>query len=318
MNNLIQYSFPLNLSKNAVIYKHRKVIFSYPCESKDDCFPYEITLKPGIYKFECWGAGDSLVYGSYTSGIITFLNEIKLYLYIGTTHGIFNVIHPDTTLSRTLKPNGATDIRYEPIDEEYYSFKSLKARIMVAASGGVSDDLNGEFGHGGALTGERGLGNISRTGTIVDPPKIAPGATQTSSGICNSDTMCIEGTFGLARQNIEMTDNGGTGGGGYYAGCSINPSGNGGGGSSFISGHQGCNAISEESNDFNSIKHTNQSIHYSGLVFYNTKMKPGKETMYTDPGKIEITVLTKYITCEIKKKNKNIFILIFISVIISY
>ncbi len=44
-----------------------------------------------------------------------------------------------------------------------------------------------------------------------------------------------------------------------------------GGGSSFISGHEGCDAIKEESTE-NNIIHTGQSIHYSGLYFTNTLM----------------------------------------------
>lgn len=48
----------------------------------------------------------------------------------------------------------------------------------------------------------------------------------------------------------------------------------GGGGSSFISGHDGCNAIKEESTQTNII-HTGNSIHYSGLYFHNTSIIDG-------------------------------------------
>ena len=51
---------------------------------------------------------------------------------------------------------------------------------------------------------------------------------------------------------------------------------NAGGGSSFISGHNGCDAIKEESIE-NNIIHTGQSVHYSGLYFTDTVMIDGEE-----------------------------------------
>lgn len=54
-----------------------------------------------------------------------------------------------------------------------------------------------------------------------------------------------------------------------------------GGGSSFISGHEGCDAIKEESTE-NNIIHTGQSIHYSGLYFTNTLMIDGEGYRWTD------------------------------------
>ena len=57
-----------------------------------------------------------------------------------------------------------------------------------------------------------------------------------------------------------------------YRGDSI--TGTGAGGSSFVSGHDGCDAIKEKSTE-NNIIHTGQSIHYSGLYFTNTIMIDG-------------------------------------------
>lgn len=48
------------------------------------------------------------------------------------------------------------------------------------------------------------------------------------------------------------------------------------GGSSFISGHDGCNAINEEG------KHTGQSIHYSKKSFTNTLMIDGAGYKWTN------------------------------------
>ena len=54
-----------------------------------------------------------------------------------------------------------------------------------------------------------------------------------------------------------------------------------GGGSSFISGHNGCNAINSSSTSSNLI-FTNQSIHYSGHKFTNTKMVDGGGYTWTN------------------------------------
>lgn len=52
------------------------------------------------------------------------------------------------------------------------------------------------------------------------------------------------------------------------------------GGSSYISGHNGCNAI-KESSTAASIVHTGQPNHYSGLVFTNTIMIDGAGYKWT-------------------------------------
>lgn len=46
------------------------------------------------------------------------------------------------------------------------------------------------------------------------------------------------------------------------------------GGSGYISGYEGCDAISKESTEDNII-HTGNSIHYSGKVFTNGILKAG-------------------------------------------
>ena len=53
------------------------------------------------------------------------------------------------------------------------------------------------------------------------------------------------------------------------------------GGSSFISGHAGCNAISESSTSSNII-HTGQSIHYSNYKFEKTTMIDGAGYSWTN------------------------------------
>ena len=72
------------------------------------------------------------------------------------------------------------------------------------------------------------------------------------------------------------------GGGGYYAGGSGDHVG-GSGGSSFISGYSGCDAISESSTE-KAIVHTGQPNHYSGLVFTDTQMIDGAHVMPSPNG----------------------------------
>jgi len=108
---------------------------------------------------------------------------------------------------------------------------------------------------------------------------IAKGATQTSG----------------YRFGIGATGDRTGGGGGYYGGnttsiwenssryseyCASS------GGSSFISGHTGCNAITSSSTSSN-IVHTGQPNHYSGYVFTNTVMKAGNEVMPSPTGGTE-------------------------------
>ena len=295
----MKISFPGNLIANSIVHNGRKTTFNYPCNSQDQCHPYEVIFKKGLYKIECWGGGlyahsRHYAYGAHTRGTIYFSSSQKLYLYLGSKSGKFNAMYPDTNTRGGVKSCGATDVRI--VSGSYDDFDSLKSRIMVAGGAGGCDDTDGEFGHGGTLAGERGFGNYSLTfNQPITEPVIAPGGTQTSGGTCTQEK-CIPGDFGLAKSNPNSPDNGGFGGGGYYAGATTDGSGNGGGGSSFISGHEPCIAIRKEST-FDKIINSNNSIHYSELRFHDTFMESGKDTHYQNAGKVEITVLLSEFTC---------------------
>ena len=104
----------------------------------------------------------------------------------------------------------------------------------------------------------------------------------------------------------------GGGGGGYFGGSGsygvIHRNGSGAGGSSFISGYNGCYAFSSPSSDKTS---PNQNIHYSGLYFTNSQMHSGDESFHSPNGSIEqghlgdgfirITIITKYPTKQYQK-----------------
>ena len=113
---------------------------------------------------------------------------------------------------------------------------------------------------GGAGGGLKGLTNRTRS---------KPG-TQTSGY-----------KFGIGQNGYGVGSSNGVAGsgGGYYGGTTSDYADNceaGAGGSSFVSGYDGCNAISEETTE-NNIIHSGQKIHYSKKVFQNIKFLNGNE-----------------------------------------
>lgn len=165
---------------------------------------------------------------------------------------------------------------------------------MVAAGGGggflSTNTSNRSPGHGGGLIGYDASAYYTGLNGMLDSYS-GHGATQHLVGKSGNIELTdgsykalnyhiVEGGFGLASYGID--DNGreyaSSGGGGYYGGGhGVHPGSTwpgGGGGSSFISGHSGCDAIKSESTE-NNIIHTGQSIHYSGMYFTNTVMIDG-------------------------------------------
>ena len=154
---------------------------------------------------------------------------------------------------------------------------------MVAAGGGGAEWENAIGGNGGELEG----GQSTSTNGAVPYPEKCDGPNQTSGKICTrygDHGFSTPGTFGIAGTFVSSrNDWGGIGGGGYYGGTSFNFAYAGSGGSSFISGHDGCKAI--RLTDDETIEHTNESFHYSGYVFRKTKMIGGNKTMTLPSGK---------------------------------
>lgn len=273
------YNLTFKLIKDGVVVdeKVRKVLVV------DNTFKYDYTgveqmftsPKKGVYKIELWGASGGSHNGtggngSYTTGEITLEANEKLYVYVGERPTYTSGMCYETNQNAAFNGNingtctgggGATDVRL--VAGDWSSFDSLKSRIMVAAGGGGAY-YAGKGGDGGALTGLNGLGTASSNNATG-----GSGAGQTT------------GSFGMG--------SGGTssGGGGYYGGFGI-PSGNAGGGSSFISGLSGCQAI-DQASTLDSITHLETANHYSGKVFANAKMIAGNETMPNPRGTENIT-----------------------------
>ena len=251
------------------------------------------------YKCECWGAqGGSLgAYslgsptggkGAYTLGLISLASDNAIYIYVGqqgsrTTGGTIsgggwngggNGDASDHGENSRTGGGGSTDIRLT--SGNWNAWASLKSRIMVAGAGGGSGG-NGDPGDAGSLTGY--------AGDVWDAGK---GGSQTAggAGATGSYGASSPGGFGYGGTGKSYASGGGSGYYGGGGGARDKLDGCGGGGSSFISGHTGCNAITSSSTSSN-IVHTGQPNHYSGYVFTNTVMKAGNEVMPSPTGGTE-------------------------------
>lgn len=229
-----------------------------------------ITPCSGKYKIELWGAGSietndlQNLGGGYTSGEINLDKSSQLYIYVGgqgiratntsgTTGGGYNGggnggYYAGSLKNYTVGGGGSTDIRLE--NGNWNSFDSLKSRIMVA--GGSAGRVLSGYVAGGLS----GYGNTTSY----------PAGTQTTGY-----------AFGYGQSSSTAFG----GGGGYYGGYTNVGGSHGAGGSSFISGHDGCDAIAEDSTVSNII-HTGQENHYSGYIFTHTVMVDGKGYNWTN------------------------------------
>lgn len=190
-----------------------------------------VTLKPGRYKLECWGAQggyrSSSSYGGlggYSVGEISLEKQTTLYVYVGgsgntgKTNGGFNGGGKRATYNGG---GGATDIRV--------GTDSLYARVIVAGGGGSDGATNRNGMYGGGETGGTATQNYGSGGG---------GGTQTAGGTGGNSN---SGTFGQGGEG-KAASNGfaGAGGGGWYGGGGSYPDGSGdddrggGGGSGFV------------------------------------------------------------------------------------
>ncbi len=227
----------------------------------DSAFQKELKLPKGDFLFESYGAKGEGAGGSgaYCKGILTIENSLSIFLNISES----------------------SDIRLD---------NNLNSRIMVAGSGGGEGlwDRNGitiidrKSGGSSGLVGKDGSYHNTASGSH----KEGKGGSQTKKG---------DGYSG-----------GGPGGKGYYDGGEgfYYKSGSdliknsGGGGSSFISGHIGCDALDEKG------IHTGQPYHYSGLYFKETSIGVHQERL----PKIKITVISLLNSSAIKFREKGCII----------
>ena len=284
IDNLVKFAVINSQKGEANAVKSRKSLtLRYPCSNRHDCTPYKLTLNPGNYKIECWGSKGTITHspaypgkGAYTRGLIALFSKTELYVYVGATGHFNSYMNTSDFVSISDTGGGSTDVRLVYSDE-WNDTESLKSRIMVAAGGGGAEWSYAKGGNGGELEGDPSFSTDGQTYYTEE----CKGSTQTSGASCpkyGTYGFPSSGVFGSAGTFVSLVNDwGGLGGGGYYGGTSYDYSYAGSGGSSFISGHEGCKAVLRKEGSI--IEHSNESLHYSGYVFYNTKMISGNKTM---------------------------------------
>ncbi len=191
-----------------------------------------ITLKPGKYKLECWGArggaygtplssGFQYGYGGYTSGELILKKETILYVYVGLDGKKGNTFNGGG-YATSSSGGGATDIRL--INGAWDNPQSLLSRIIVAGGGGGTIDRY-RGGDGGGLKGTIGRDFNSTP---------SHGGTQYEGGKGSLDDGSCDGFFGKGAKPGNPSGFSG-GGGGWFGGSRSNGSGYGsGGGSGYV------------------------------------------------------------------------------------
>ena len=252
-------------------------------------YSQSITLKKGVYLFECWGASGAVRlleetnngcdetrgHGGYSKGFIKLNQTTTFFVFVGEKGNTAFLSTFNSNKIATTNGGGATDIRLT--DGDWSEFESLKSRIIVAGGGGTGERFCG--GDGG------GLNSTANSRSYVGSTLVSTPATQTSGGnpgYSQSYGSGSKGAFGISGDGNshggESSDTGAGGGGGYYGGGGTPYAGSGSGGSSFISGHPGCDAININSTETHII-HTGQPNHYSGYIFYFTETISGNQYM---------------------------------------
>ncbi|ERM31511.1 glycine rich domain-containing protein, partial [Clostridioides difficile] len=193
----------------------------------------EIILKPGKYKFECWGARggalgtpfESGFYygkGGYCSGEITLKKETTLYLYVGLD-GRKGYNFNGAGYGNGASGGGATDIRL--IGGTWDNEQGLLSRIIVAGGGGGTYDKQ----HGGDGGGLKGTLGTSSTGAA------AHGGTQFEGGRGRDKDGSCDGFFGKGATPENPSSQSGGGGGWFGGAYPASGFGNGsGGGSGYV------------------------------------------------------------------------------------
>lgn len=299
----LHYDFGGYLFRRKIEVGNYNADFSYTGSEQE-----YVVNAPGYYKIEVWGASGgkySDTYtggkGSYTSGNIYLNKNEKIYVYIGQLGSIANNANVTErynggggSVTASVNDNagtggGATDIRYfgnnipTESDLVYNSTLSLNSRIMVAGGGGgvyYHSNYIGNGGDGGTLVGGA-PSNVKCTSRTFS---VGTAATQNSGGTnsaCSTSyTKSVVGSFGIGATGTSWSSGGG---GGYYGGGYSHATGAS-GGSSFIAGYAGVNAITSSTDR----THTNNTLHYSNKYFINGKMEPG---VNEGNGKAKITYL---------------------------
>ena len=282
----------------------------------------------GNYKIELWGAsGGSNTKsiggkGSYVSGTISLAKDTSLFIYVGE-EGHMQENKNSSALQRTYNGGGESSTNEDAIlgsgggstDVRLVngtSFDSLKSRIMVASSGGAGIDYTMTYDDTAVTNGANAGGIRGYDASILNTctykvnhdeceasrvmHENPQGGFQIKGGGSTFSDTTTYGKFGASGVTLEKSSGAGSG---YFGGqgglyTESSPSG-GGSGSSFISGHAGCIAISQTSTENNIVKvnasNNNEcsdnttevscSYHYSNYIFKDTVMIDGNGCRWT-------------------------------------
>ena len=245
--------------------------------------PYTVSLQPGNYEMQCWGAAGedwTAIYstshkyygghGAYTKGDIFIPTSRTLYVFTGNVFGYNGGLWTNSKYGAS--GGSSTDIRLTKgtsgSKNNWADWASRKSRIMVAAGGGggmardcdsVADGQakgyygDGNGGYGGGLSGGDGQ---SVNHTRAYGYNNCYGGGQNINGYyvyhdlgnapSEDGRVYYNGYFG-GSSSVGYIYQGGFGGG-YYTGVSASHGGPS-GGSSFISGHAGCIAVMESATE---------------------------------------------------------------------
>ena len=198
----------------------------------------EVTLSPGKYKIECWGAAGGysdaaniteVGKGAYTAATFNITKETTLYVYVGGKGSLYSETNQlnggyngGGSSYNGYGGGGATDVRL--LKGEAEDVSSMLTRIIVAAGGGGnSKTLNGYGGSGGNTSnGLNGKPSSSaREGLGATSVKIAVGYanyldTSEDPAVTKPVPESEQGVFGLGGR-VDF-DGAGAGGGGYFGG----------------------------------------------------------------------------------------------------
>ena len=253
--------------------------WNYPYNTAKTYYTFKST-DAGNYTMECWGASGGpneakTIWGKggYTKGDIVLSTATSFYIYIGGQgsyqgYGV-NPYNGGASAGESSEPDGsgggATDIRVS--SGAWDNITSLRSRIMVAAGGGGFDDNATEAAYAGGLEGYYG----NQQNKSLEIPN------QFHGGKIGDGYEVYAGSFGYAYQDND--GNCGGGGGGYYGGGTGDRGTH--GGSSYISGHAGCVAVTSASDTSpkggtaTTPLTVDRASHYSGKIFNPTVMIDG-------------------------------------------
>lgn len=276
-----------------------------------------VTLEPGKYVLECWGAQggyrSNSSYGGkggYSTGTLTLTQKTTIYIYVGgsgnSVTSASNSIYPGGFNGGGYRYNykgggGATDIRI--------GSASLYARVIVAGGGGSDGSPNCSGGYAGGVSGARGnfgCGSYGYGGSQTT--SYSSLSAINSQGTTNSSSNCAAG-FGFGGFGCYYASGyGGAGGGGWYGGQGTYPDGfgdddgGGGGGSGYVytsssasNYPQGCL--------LNSSYYLSDASNLSGNESFKSP-SGSTETGHSDNGYCRITCYIKKKTLHCKMNNE--------------